>query len=626
VHENLKASLISDELLAELDSNERLKSNNSDILELISNLKTYESQFISLNWYRRQDWEVVKQNGAEKNRLFVMLDNILKKCKELEDPDDLIFSSKLALLAFFVGNESGYYPQQFWENIVAISRKMGGYFVGRHFFYKIMGDILEKELAIIQKGGTSVIRGIAFTPLLFLPYERFSMARIYAVRRLIEYISQSANAECKYLFCDISTRKQIQQIDRINNSKDLAATLELFRSYMKNVRISMKYFFEGFGLRSCLLGTDQGVMQEGAETHHNELKREGETLVREIRGVVLRRERDNFDTYFGNDPSSTIKSFDPNEEYLKGWEADPEHYLFARNQGVYSQPEQEKIKHLKVTIIGLGCIGGCIAQVLARIGVQDLTLVDKKVFKPENINRQPYASFWTIGQKKTLVTKSELEKINHKINILTYENDYDIMNCHDITKTGDIIIQCVDDMKSRILIHRIASELNKPVVSMTGQPPYRGFVSTFLPHGPKYEELMGFEREIIELKNDNLNSAMAKELFDKCKIKRAERSVINANQPRKDILDKWYKEFVENYDKPEMNKSWAVTFERTWLMAIAQAHEVVRFAVGGENNLLAVAPKAIIIDLVEPTCLVKVDEPSQDNKWASGGHWDYRNF
>lgn len=624
---NFENSLISEELERELNSIASLKNKIiKDDLEIIKELGKYETKFISLNRTRREDWRTVEQNDIQKNQLFTNLDKVLRICKSLEDPDELIFSSKLALLAFFVGHESGYYPHQFWETIVAISRNVGGYFFGRHFFYKIIGDILERELNIAQKGTKSIVRGIAFTPLLFLPYERFSMARIYAFKRLVAYLSQATNVEYKYLFCDISTRAQIQRINRRTNQADLENTLKLFRLYLNDKRISMRYFFEGFGLRSCFLGTNQGVMQEGAETHHNELKREGETLVREIRGVVLRREMDNFDCYFGNGSISPIKSFVPNEDYLKGWEADPEHYLFARNQGVYSQEEQEKIKNLKVTIIGLGCVGGCVAQVLARIGVQKLTLIDKKVFKSENINRQPYASFWTIGQKKVAVTKSELEKINNKINIDVYEDDFDVKNSRAIIGTGDIIIQCVDDMKARILIHRIARELAKPVVSMTGQPPYRGFVSTFLPDGPIYEELMGFETEIIELKNDDLNSETAKKLFDKCKIKRAEYSVKNVAQLREDILDKWCKEFIENYNNPEMNKGWAVTFDRTWIMGVIQAHEVIRYIVGGKEFLLAQAPKAVIIDLMDIPNIIRVAEPIKGEKWAVENRWNYFNF
>jgi molybdopterin/thiamine biosynthesis adenylyltransferase len=54
----------------------------------------------------------------------------------------------------------------------------------------------------------------------------------------------------------------------------------------------------------------------------------------------------------------------------------------------------------------------------------------------------------------------------------------------------DIVVEAVDDMLSRVIIHRAARELGIPSVGMSGSPPTRGFVSTFFPNGISYEEAL----------------------------------------------------------------------------------------------------------------------------------------
>ncbi|PFF16864.1 molybdopterin biosynthesis protein MoeB, partial [Bacillus anthracis] len=51
-------------------------------------------------------------------------------------------------------------------------------------------------------------------------------------------------------------------------------------------------------------------------------------------------------------------------------------------------------------------------------------------------------------------------------------------NVSELIKGHDIVVEAVDDMPSRVIIHRTARELGIPSVGMSGSPPTRGFVST----------------------------------------------------------------------------------------------------------------------------------------------------
>ncbi|GAI18302.1 unnamed protein product, partial [marine sediment metagenome] len=64
----------------------------------------------------------------------------------------------------------------------------------------------------------------------------------------------------------------------------------------------------------------------------------------------------------------------------------PERY--HRNLGVISPYEQVKLLQSKIAIIGVGGLGGTVLELLARMGIGELIIVDKDVMGDDNLNRQ----------------------------------------------------------------------------------------------------------------------------------------------------------------------------------------------------------------------------------------------
>ena len=63
-------------------------------------------------------------------------------------------------------------------------------------------------------------------------------------------------------------------------------------------------------------------------------------------------------------------------------------------------------------IVGLGGLGGHLADNLVRLGVSKLMLVDFDVFEVSNLNRQLYSTQHNIGDYKVHVLREQLQKIN----------------------------------------------------------------------------------------------------------------------------------------------------------------------------------------------------------------------
>lgn len=97
-----------------------------------------------------------------------------------------------------------------------------------------------------------------------------------------------------------------------------------------------------------------------------------------------------------------------------------------------------------VTIIGAGAVGSWVTFMLARMGMENLTVYDADEVSIENMNNQCYP-FRSIGQKKVVALSEWIEDFN-KVKIRAVEEFY----------TGGhfpgIVVASVDSMKARQLI------------------------------------------------------------------------------------------------------------------------------------------------------------------------------
>ena len=64
------------------------------------------------------------------------------------------------------------------------------------------------------------------------------------------------------------------------------------------------------------------------------------------------------------------------------------HEQFLRTEMVLGQPALERLQNAHVAVFGLGGVGSYAAEILARSGVGELTLVDQDTVSVTNINRQ----------------------------------------------------------------------------------------------------------------------------------------------------------------------------------------------------------------------------------------------
>lgn len=142
---------------------------------------------------------------------------------------------------------------------------------------------------------------------------------------------------------------------------------------------------------------------------------------------------------------------------------------FARLSLLIGGENLKKINEKRVLILGVGGVGGYVAESLARSGIGNLILVDFDTIDITNINRQIIALTSTIGQKKVTVLKKRIKDINPECNIITIEKFIDKENYQELFNNDiDYFVDCCDSIETKKLIIKQALQENVPIISSMG--------------------------------------------------------------------------------------------------------------------------------------------------------------
>jgi molybdopterin-synthase adenylyltransferase len=141
----------------------------------------------------------------------------------------------------------------------------------------------------------------------------------------------------------------------------------------------------------------------------------------------------------------------------------PERY--ARNFNAFSSEDQIKLLKSAVAIVGLGGLGGGVTEILARIGVGTLILIDGDIFEDTNLNRQILSSQNNIGISKALAAADRIKQINSSINIVVHKEFLDEHNAPAFFSQAQVIVDCLDNISTRFIVQNAAKKLKKPLVS-----------------------------------------------------------------------------------------------------------------------------------------------------------------
>ena len=163
--------------------------------------------------------------------------------------------------------------------------------------------------------------------------------------------------------------------------------------------------------------------------------------------------------------------------------------IASRQMSIVTRSQQERFKNAKITVIGCGGIGGQTIEMLARMGVGELVLVDKDAFDLSNLNRQTLASISDLGLAKSTVAAEKVRLINPYVKVTTYNEHVDLDNIEKVIDDSDIVIDALDNILTRVIVSRTAKKKEIPYVhgAIHGT---LGQITVFQPHCDEKNEKM----------------------------------------------------------------------------------------------------------------------------------------
>ncbi len=170
---------------------------------------------------------------------------------------------------------------------------------------------------------------------------------------------------------------------------------------------------------------------------------------------------------------------------------------YTRNQNMISESEQDILLSNRVAVIGCGGLGGNVIEMLARIGVGSLVLVDFDKFTTSNLNRQLLSKEGNIGKFKIEEAKKRVAEINSDINVITYNERFDKINATEILMNCDVVIDCLDNIETRFTLEKYATKVNIPLIHGAISSWY-GQVTTILPNDMTLNKIYSNESSFID--------------------------------------------------------------------------------------------------------------------------------
>ncbi len=117
-----------------------------------------------------------------------------------------------------------------------------------------------------------------------------------------------------------------------------------------------------------------------------------------------------------------------------------------------------------ITIIGVGALGSGTSEALIRAGAEKITLIDYDKIEEKNLPRQILYNEEDVGKKKVIIAKEKLNKINNNAKITIKEEKLTKENANELLTGSEIIIDCTDNLETRMIIDEWCQKNKKPWV------------------------------------------------------------------------------------------------------------------------------------------------------------------
>ena len=142
---------------------------------------------------------------------------------------------------------------------------------------------------------------------------------------------------------------------------------------------------------------------------------------------------------------------------------------FDRIINLIDEAKFNKLKKIKVLLVGCGGVGGYALETLVRSGIENIDIIDFDKIDITNLNRQIITNLSNINLLKVEEAKKRALSINEKVIINTYPTFLDKDNIKEILSNNyDYIIDACDSISTKIELILNKEIYNYKLISCMG--------------------------------------------------------------------------------------------------------------------------------------------------------------
>ncbi|HDQ40979.1 MAG TPA: hypothetical protein ENN39_08145 [Desulfonatronum sp.] len=157
---------------------------------------------------------------------------------------------------------------------------------------------------------------------------------------------------------------------------------------------------------------------------------------------------------------------------------------YRRNFSTLSAQDQERLFFCRISLVGLGGLGGPLLEMLARMGFGRkgcgwIRVADGDMFEASNLNRQLFCLESNLGLPKTQEAVKRIQAVNSEVNLQVHKNFLQPEELPAFIHGADIVLDALGDLPTKLALRRAAAQAGLPVIT-AAIGGWVGFISTLL--------------------------------------------------------------------------------------------------------------------------------------------------
>jgi hypothetical protein len=139
-----------------------------------------------------------------------------------------------------------------------------------------------------------------------------------------------------------------------------------------------------------------------------------------------------------------------------------------RHRQVFGDRTTNLLRALTVAVVGVSGTGSPMVEMLARLGVGRILLIEPDVVEGRNLNRiwgSTRADVEAVANK-ALMMRAHIERIGLGTEVITFPGRVDTVEAIQLISTADVLVGCVDSLEGRDTLNRVATFYTLPYLDV----------------------------------------------------------------------------------------------------------------------------------------------------------------